>query len=229
MHTSCPKCHSSDARYVYPDGGSFCFSCRKVFGASKYVPKPLEEEKKKELALPYGCTQSFGVEAVEWFKRYELGVEDMVLHGLQWHEKRKQLFFPYYEANTLVLFQARNFHPEARQKSWTQGSIKEVLPINKGVLANMVVLVEDPVSAIKVLKHTGVSTMPLLGSDLDKDRIFAVVQKYKQVVVWLDSNMLHKANRIAERVELIGGSARVVYTKEDPKDQSTETIKKLIL
>ena len=228
MHTSCPKCHSSDARYVYPDGGSFCFSCRKVFGASKYVPKPLEEEKEKELTLPYGCTQSFGVEAVDWFKRYKLGVEDMLVHGLQWHEKRKQLFFPYYEANALVLFQTRNFHPEAKQKSYTKGSIKEVFPINMGVVDSMV-LVEDPVSAIKVLKHTGINTMPLLGSDLDKNRLVVVAQRYKQVFVWLDSNMLHKANRIAQRIELIGGNATVVYTKDDPKEQSPETIRKLLL
>ena len=30
MKTSCPKCGSSDANHVYPDGGTYCFSCSKA-------------------------------------------------------------------------------------------------------------------------------------------------------------------------------------------------------
>lgn len=34
-HESCPSCGSSDARAVYSDGHSYCFSCREMTGANK--------------------------------------------------------------------------------------------------------------------------------------------------------------------------------------------------
>jgi len=224
-HTSCEACGSSDGKALYSDGGSFCFSCRKSNRSREY--KPVEAIEEDTLALPPGCTQDFGVEAVEWFKRYDLDVNDMLKHGLLWHEKRKQLVFPYYESGKLACFQARNFSEHAKAKSYTKGSFNGVYPVYEG-LSDVLVLVEDPTSAIKVHKYTGLSTMPCLGSGIAKDRLAVLARRFKTIFVWLDSNMLHSAMKIAAQLTILGCSSKPIFTMKDPKECSISQIRWLL-
>lgn len=216
-HTACTHCSSSDAMYVYPDNSTFCFSCRFSNKSSKYTPNVVRETEDEKLELPTGCTQDYDERAVWWFVKYGLDVEDMIKHGLLWYDIREQLIFPFYDGSgTLVAWQARNFNPRSKAKAFTKGNIKEIFPIYKG--NDKLVLVEDCVSAIKVNKYAGLSTMPLLGSGLSKNKLPTLINNYKHIYVWLDSNMLHNAKQIANQVSIIGGSSSVIFTERDPKE-----------
>jgi hypothetical protein len=224
-HISCEACGSSDGKAIYSDGGSFCFSCRRSNKSKEYTPvEALEEE---TLTLPPGLTQEFGIEAVEWFKRYDLDVNDMLKHGLMWHEKRKQLVFPFYNKEKLACYQARNFSPTAKSKSYTKGSFNSIYPVYEGTIDTLV-LVEDPTSAIKVHKYTGLSTMPCLGSGISKDRLAHLAKSYKTILVWLDSNMLHSAMKIASQLTMLGCTSKPIFTMKDPKECSIVQIRWLL-
>ena len=224
-HTSCDACGSSDGRGLYSDGGWFCFACRKSSKSNQYTPVEAVEE--DTLALPPGCTQDFGTEAVDWFKRYDLDVQDMVRHKLLWHEKRKQLVFSYYENDKLMCYQARNFSPTAKAKSYTKGSLKSCYPVYVGT-SDTLVLVEDPASAIKVNKYAGLSTMPCLGSGIAKDRLAYLAQKYRKIYVWLDSNMLHSSMNIVAQLTMLGCESEPIFTMKDPKECSIVQIQQLL-
>jgi DNA primase len=202
--------------YCYPDGSTFCFSCRKGNRTTKFVPKIEEASEEDAVVLPPECSQDFDKRAIAWVSKASLTVEDMIKHGLLWNEAKQQLIFPFYDENAKILaWQARNFSPNAKAKVFTKGDIKKLFPIYHG--ANDLVLVEDCLSAIKVNKHTQLSSMPLLGSGISKAKLPYLTKKYEHIYVWLDSNMLSSAQNIATQIRMLGGSSSVVFTEKDPK------------
>lgn len=88
------------------------------------------------------------------------------------------------------------------------------------------VIVEDPVSAIKIARIS--DSMPLLGSNLPVSKLNALKGLYSSLILWLDHDKGINAYKIAEKARLIGFNIRVILTKEDPKCYSTQEIKKLL-
>lgn len=216
-HTACTRCTSSDAMYVYPDGSNFCFSCRTGDKTLEFKPQALEEPDDDILTLPPGCTQDYAEEAVEWFSKCDLGVEDMMVAKVVWCERSKQLIFPWYDDfGNLLAYQARNFSPTAKAKAYTKGDVKSLLPIYREQ-GDTVVLVEDPLSAIKVRKYSGLSSMPLLGNTISNNKLAYLAKFYNHILVWLDSDMLHKSMEIVSRLNCLGTRANTIYTEKDPK------------
>lgn len=89
-----------------------------------------------------------------------------------------------------------------------------------------IVLVEDCLSAIKIARQS--DCMPLLTSTLNPTSIRALAGLYGAFLVWLDGNMFHKAQRIAQRCQLLGMEGRAVYTPLDPKEYDNGSIKKML-
>jgi hypothetical protein len=202
--------------YCYPDGSTFCFSCRRGNKTSIYVPKIEQASEEDAVVLPPDCNQSYDIKAIDWFAKYDLSVEDMIRHGLLWNDARQQLIFPFYDdKQKLLAWQARNFSPNAKAKAFTKGDIKKLFPIYHGT--DDIVLVEDCVSAIKIHRYALLSSMPLLGSGININKLPYLVKKYKNIYVWLDSNMFSNAQTIARQISMLGGSGFVVFTEKDPK------------
>lgn len=97
----------------------------------------------------------------------------------------------------------------------------------QGQRRSELVVVEDPVSAIRVAEAVS-DAMPLLGSHLATKRLNAVAGLYSSVVFWLDSNKLKESRAMAERAKLIGMTARTIYTELDPKCYTNEQIKEYL-
>jgi hypothetical protein len=70
--------------------------------------------------------------------------------------------------------------------------------------------------------------MPLLTSTLNLTSIRALAGLYGAFLVWLDGNMFHKAQKIAQRCQLLGMEGRAVYTPLDPKEYDDGSIKKVL-
>ena len=227
-HTSCDNCGSSDAFAIYSDGGGHCFSCHHHTGptTSPYVTRTASDGSLDDrLVLPIDCDNIFPEEAVAWLAKYELNVEDMLRNNVLWSPARSQLIYCFYgNEGELVAYQARNFSPKARTKYYTKGSINDILPIysQRAGLAGLcesrpLVVVEDCASAIK-LSNCGLDAMPALGSDLPLYKITQLSHLYSNVLVWLDGNMFHKAQKIADRFNYLGVKAWANYTELDPKE-----------
>jgi len=224
MHKPCLKCSSSDARYVYEDGSSYCFSCRTSFRGT-VSPYTLPAKEKTSTALPDDCSHDFPEHILKWVGQYDISVAELIKNNVYYSAKRNQLIYSWQDdkGNT-ILWQARNFSPEAKSKCYTCGVPEDVLPLygHQAGLIDRLVVVEDPVSAIKAARFG--ASMPCLGSDLSPNKLKrlqsvlgAFLRPSGKVVFWMDGNMFHKAQKMAQRMQLLGMDAVAVYTEEDPK------------
>jgi hypothetical protein len=232
-HTAClnPQCGSSDARFVYKDGSSFCFSCRKSWRGA-WNPYAYTEDTPKQtgLPLPDDASHDFPEHVVAWVARYGITIEELIKHGCFYSASWDQLIYTWKDGEgRVVLWQGRNFRPTAKTKCFTQGEPDSVLPLYGGMgAAQSLVIVEDPVSAMKLARY-GLS-MPALGSDLSPNKLARVARLpgLERVVVWLDGNMYPKAQRMAQRFQMLGVEARAVYTEDDPKACSDAVLQEMI-
>jgi hypothetical protein len=227
-HTAClnPQGGSSDARFVYKDGSSFCFSCRKSWRGA-WNPYAYTEDTPKQtgLPLPDDASHDFPEHVVAWTSKYGITIEELIRHDCFYSASWDQLIYTWKDGDgRVVLWQGRNFRPTAKAKCFTQGTPDEVLPIYGNTVAdesvarsNLLVIVEDPVSAMKVARFT--TSLPALGSDLSHNKLARIARLpgLSKVVVWLDGNMYPKAQRMAQRFQMLGVSASAIYTPEDPK------------
>lgn len=243
-HEACPKCGSSDAKAVYEGGSGFCFSCRKAFppttspylfngGLNGPSSKTKETTTAASISLPLDASFKYGPEAVDWAKQYDVSMAALLHSNCRYSRARSQLIFCFYGADhlavggrnlqnnqeTLLLYQARNFGEMAKQKYFTKGNPNDVVPIyyhdSPGRRTRLLTIVEDCLSAIKISAVS--DAMPVLGSDLSPQKLKRLVALYGAFLVWLDGNMYHKAQKMAQRLQMLGATAQAVYTPLDPK------------
>lgn len=224
-HGPCEKCGSRDNRAWYDDGSSFCFGCRKPSSATKPGFLFNKDEELEYVSLPDDCGFPYNGPGYNWLISYGLTVSDILHNKVLWSEKRKQIIFPFYDKETLIAYQARNFAPSASIKYFTKGKLDQVYNFYRATAekTNRLVLVEDCISAIKIARQ--VDAMPCLGSDLPIDKLNRLVGLYDSFLIWLDYDMYKSAWRLQDRFKLLGVEAHVILTELDPKEYNDEEIK----
>mgnify|MGYP000753539565 CR=1 FL=1 len=244
-HIGCERCGSSDARAVYDDGSSFCFSCRKPTGSkvSGYVSKVLEKEtmevSRQTPILPSDANTNYSKGAVDWVSKYGIPVEQMLQTGMVFSPFREQLIFPFYgDSKNLLAYQARNLNAVSKAKRYyTCGDVNELLPIYHcrhplpdGVNSRRLVLVEDCLSAIKVsyVEGLGADSMPLLGSGISRTKLSRLRPFYDLLDVFLDPDMWHKSLSIVKQAQLLGFRARPIQSDRDPKEHAYKELDSLL-
>lgn len=230
-HVACPNCGSRDNRAIYNDGSEWCFGCGTPKSAkiSPYVTESRDDNAEVDIRLPHDASHDYNDPGLSWLLKYELTIPELIKHNVYWSQIKQQVLFAFYESEgVLGAYQARNFSPGSKSKNYNKGDLSTILPIyhhNDHSQSKVLVLVEDPVSAIKISRYS--DAMPCLGSSLPTSKINALARLYGAFLVWLDGNMYHNAQKIAMKFELLGSDATVVYTPNDPKDYSDKEIKHL--
>ena len=132
-HVGCDRCGSSDAKAIYDDHSSFCFSCRSVNSAkiSPYVTQQNAEEMLvKSVRYPRDATKHYSERALAWCKKYEITVEQLLQNNIYYSAARDQLIFGFEADGQLIAYQARNLNPASKSKRYfTCGDVNELLPI----------------------------------------------------------------------------------------------------
>jgi hypothetical protein len=184
----------------------------------------------ENVSLPNDAAFNYSPTCLAWVSKYGISVSELVANKVYWSNEKQQLIFTFWgNPGELLCWQARNFGAWAKTKYYTRGKPEHLLPIffpSANATAPLVV-VEDCISAIKISRYT--ASMPVLGSDLSPaklKRLASVLEASRGIVVWLDGNMYHKAQRIASRLQMLGVEARAVYTELDPKEYTDDEIKK---
>ncbi len=245
-HIGCDRCGSSDAKAVYSDGSSFCFSCRKPTGTkvSPYIltEQPTEERK---AVLPSDITQNYPAHAVAWCNKYEISVEQMLQNNMVYSPYRDQLIFTFYDdSKNLLAYQARNLNAVSKAKRYyTCGDVNELLPIypcrfplSGNSNPRHLVLVEDCLSAIKIAsigceantEALGADSMPLLGSGISRTKLTRLRPFYDVLDVFLDPDMWHKSLSIVKQAQLLGFKARPIQSDRDPKEHTYKELDSLL-
>ncbi len=245
-HAPCPRCGSKDNLALYSDGGGFCFGCGYVISkkVSGYVNQENHVSQLRPSVhwLVGDEAPEFSSRVGMWLAQYPgCSIEELISRRVTTVKGNPDsiLFRWDTEQGLPCLQQVRYFPSHPKRKYITYGKPAEVLPIyqafnrragesNTGRNGHSMepekagkqsprklVIVEDALSAIKMARS--VDSMPCLGSDLPLAKITALSRLYEAVVVWLDGNMFHKAQKIASRFQMLGLEASAVYTELDPK------------
>ncbi len=244
-HIGCDRCGSSDAKAMYDDGSSFCFSCRSVNSAkiSPYVSQNARQQDDEEMLIkavryPSDATRHYSEGALAWCKKYEITVEQLLKETIYYSAARDQLIFGFETNGQLIAYQARNLNPVSKGKRYyTCGDVNSLLPIYHcrnslpgTINSRRLVLVEDCLSAIKVAytEGLGADAMCLLGSGISRQKLSRLRPFYDVLDVFLDPDMWHKSLNIVHQAQLLGFKARPVQADRDPKELSYLELKDLL-
>lgn len=245
-HVSCGACGSSDAKAVYDDGSSFCFSCRSVNSAkiSPYVKQQNDAEVlDKTVRYPSDVSQHYSEGAVAWCKKYDITVEQLLQNNIYYSAARDQLIFGFEAEGQLLAYQARNLNPVSKAKRYyTCGDVNSLLPIYhcrsgsinepqaSSINNHRLVLVEDCLSAIKVAatEALGCDSMPLLGSGISRQKLSRLRPFYDVLDVFLDPDMWHKSLNIVKQAQMLGFKARPIQSDRDPKEHTYKELDSLL-
>lgn len=235
-HHKCPKCPSSDAFHVWDDGHGHCFSC----GFHQYPNMTIEslksslksnEKKSKfhyEISLPADFDYHIPSEAMAWLYKYNLTRLEIHRNKIGWTETFQSLVFPVFGVSQeLLLFQARYFGPNDKVPKWkTFGSVKDLIHLPEKHNDDVLVLVEDIISAIKVSRVK--NCMPLFGSHLPLETVRRVSKLFRTGRIWLDSDKRPEALKMALACSEYGMPTTVIFTDKDPKEYPTADIRELV-
>ena len=226
-HEPCPECNSRNNVAVYDDGHKWCFGCgwheqgtislNRVFNSFK-------PDNSSPSTYPIDAQELMPVKPLKWLLKNHLTNEMIQKYVIQWSPQREMLVWLVYNPyGEMLAWQGRCFSPEAKTKYFIAGDIhKDVCILGKGNSGTLV-LVEDYISAIRVSDHY--PCMPLFGSNCSTNVLESISRSFNKVVVWLDSDKLDNARKIAQKASMVGLDARVCYTPKDPKEYPSETIK----
>lgn len=94
---------------------------------------------------------------------------------------------------------------------------------------NRIVLTEDTFSAAKITYYTGVSSMCLLGTNIDASKVVQLMTKRVTIATDGDAVGYKSAKRIRQRLEPLGVVCEsIIVDGYDPKDLSPKQLKELL-
>lgn len=244
----CKSCGSKDNLAHYDDGSKWCWGChyREDATISSYVLSNIhkgrerhEDSGEQQPQMPDDAGTQFSEDAVRWMERFYLDVPTAIRRGVLYSATRDQIIYQLgnvWQARNLRVGGGPGNSGRPKSKNFTSGNVNECLHIygrNSGGLGDLsqqgLVIVEDPVSAIRVAALY--DALPLLGSHLATSRLNAVAGLYgpsSKLFIWLDSDKLTESRNIARRFQMVGVSARVIWTELDPKCHKDNEIGELL-
>ena len=228
-HTSCDQCGSSDAKGIYDDGSSFCFSC-KHSSSPNFLGNfrtPIRAGPPRTRILPDDLCHHFTGAAMGWLSKTGIPVETLIKHHVSYSPSRQQIIFSWPNTD---LWQARNCSPSSKVRYFTSGSHDNVCPIYHGAFGfSRCVLTEDCLSSIKIVESgSGCDAMPLLGSHLSSHKMKALNNSYDRVDVFLDEDKYADALRLSSRLRMMGLESKAYLNVLDPKLIPYEDLKEIL-
>lgn len=165
-----------------------------------------------------------------WLYKYGLTDEEVLAHGFGSYNGGERLFIPVYVSKKLIYYQGRNLNlDKPKSPKYLNVRAKNAKLIYKEVkhTRNDIVLVEDVVSAIKVGRVS--TARALLGSYIPLELILSLMGRCDKVYVWLDPDKAAGAVKYSAKIRSITGLiCKPIFTEKDPKDYSTEEIKRIL-
>lgn len=129
-HTACPRCGSRDNLAVYDDGSAFCFGCRYTERPNRpsfVVDRPL----KPVSTMPDDVVQEYPQHVLSWLAKYDITLQELLERKVYYSPSKDQLIFTWWNDNSCIFWQARNFSKKAKVKCFTSGNHSDMLLIYK--------------------------------------------------------------------------------------------------
>jgi hypothetical protein len=235
QHHPCPKCGSRNNLGEWDDGHKHCFGC------GYYVPSNITSAKSVERLLspvinsgygelPSDVTEDIPREPLAWLMKYSLTKQEISENNFLWSSRNEMLIVPYRENGKLVLWQGRYF-PSRTPKAFTDGRpdsvvLRPALIDGVEVPDGRIVVVEDPISAIKVNRVC--SATPLLGSSLSMHKSVLLSRTFSHLTLWLDYDKISSMIKFWNQYKVLFRNVDIITKERDPKEYTTDEIKEIL-
>ncbi len=180
------------------------------------------------------------LKAYHWLWQYNIREEDIDHFNIGWSQGYNRVIIPVYEyaitwnmnheeniAHKLIGWVGRELDCQTKEERRAKKIAKYLTRKQKKGdriyftafgnkhFGDIFVIVEDIISAIKINRATGTTVIALLTSHLDSDLIKKC--QGRNVLIWLDRNMLAKAIGYMTRFKQFGVNISNISTSKDPK------------
>lgn len=191
-HIACPQCRKNgkdrkgDNLAVYPDGGSFCFSCGYHESGKKYVPQIREDRRITAFTHSPIPETHYGQ-----LSKYLTDMEIARHFTFDPHLQRMVLL------DTLPNFYWGRDGHAGRTKVYTQGEVPfHVFSSRSDPGCRVLVVVEDPISALVVSRVY--NALPLFGAHLPTSWYRKLLLTDNDLLVfWLDRDKAKESMKLA--------------------------------
>jgi hypothetical protein len=190
--------------------------------------------------------------AYHWLWKYDIKEHEIDHFNIGWSDGYKRVIIPVYEEistidnydqtqidKTLKGWVGREVECASKEERKAKKIAKYLTRKEQGAkrllfkarggghFADLRVIVEDIVSAIKIWKVTGATSVALLNSHINNDIIKEC--QGRTTYVWLDRDMLTKAISCMNRLRQFGVDAHNITTYKDPKAYNSMHIRQQII
>jgi hypothetical protein len=216
-----------------------CWRCGKygIHSGGKPSAFALKEPKKKyhSYDIPSDIEYDWGhipVKVVTYLNKHGFSNATTAHYGIGWSPDSERLIFP-----------ARNLHnpdPGWQGKAWdfepryltrTRSPSEMYTHLLSDLRGGPVVVVEDMLSAIRVRSKV-LSSFSLLGTELSDCGLHELSTFHREFYVWLDNDstlVCKKAQKVANRLALFGGTVRLIRTTKEPKECSEDEVLRILM
>lgn len=215
--SKCPDCGSSDGLAKYPNG-NWCFSCGTLTPGINNV---------KKTGFDINLVQQDDVLTLlqkDYLNKYHLGNEDVKRYKITNNSRNNRINFGYYSNGTLIGCWMRSLDPNVKPK-WLFAGNKNFNWHYKNYkyTKDVLVLVEDVISAIRVSKYC--SVVCLGGTSINSRILTPLVLQYNKVVLFLDGDKAGKTatEKIKQYYKLMR-EVKIIKTTKDPKEYTDEEL-----
>jgi hypothetical protein len=172
--------------------------------------------------------------AFGWLWESGLTSEMMFQHGICWSDHEQKVIIPimnnrYSIGTEIIGWLGRTMTKDAdtryiiRKKKYLEERIYFIATDVAAKQGRRVVVVEDPLSAIRVHAATGLETRALLNTSIGADTLHDY--KDKHVTLWLDNGQLINMVENVARASVYGIDMDYISTRKDPKAYNDLAIK----
>ena len=234
-HTSCPSCKSRDNLAVYADH-AYCFGCGYIefYNYHNRRIDGVKDTGTKIVSLPEDIVPTIPAVADSWIKKYDLTLRELYDNRVVWSDFRKLLIFPYFDdKGHLWGWQGRYFGDDPKHPKWTgKGNFKEQVKIHTPLTGfqkdGIILIEEDIISTIKTSRLY--NSTCIYGSYIDINKYCYIYKEYKpsKFCIWLDKDKELEARLFSLQFNKLGIPSFVISTDLDPKEYSTEEIRRIV-
>ena len=238
-NSRCPQCAKlgKDTRgnnlVNYSDNHSFCFACGYLYNPISNRISSITQQhtilNKEPVKLPRDINIDYPSKVLDWFSFYDLTLDDLHNHNFLWSEYFQRLIYPVWQGESVIFWTGRYFGEDIKQSKWiNRGSPKDIVHcINRH--ANKIIVVEDIISAIKILKtDMGSGVLVLFNSHNPVSKLLKI-GKNKQYFLWLDNDKFRESIFFVREAVGHGLDIKTITSERDPKDETFTSIKRKLL
>lgn len=220
----CENCDSSDAVESYDDG-DFCFSCHKKINSKRLsLESDLKKQKNPKPVKLVAITEHW----INWLKNRGINDKTISYFNLQYDDLSKSIVYTIKVASEIRGYQLRDENKKIKTVRYAKEDEAFLFECSAND-TSVVVVVEDPISAMRIWQDANINAVALMGTNLTIINKLYLITKYNKIIVWMDGDIAgYKAAQQIDRDCRVYCETKGMFTRYDPKDYPPTEIKRLL-